>query len=328
MAPPPALAAHRSLCRDTPPFAGSLPPASLLCLLEEKGSAARGGVHLREGGRGGRGKGVLLSPALPCRGAPEASALRPLRSLTSLLLGLEADGDVLLPARHGSFRAAAAASAAALTTAAGSTLQSKAAAAAVQPPAPIPPLALPGNCGGGGGGSSGQEKQRGGDEAAGCNAASVEGRCCWGKGRKGKGATPHAGGGRRRRRRLSPVQLGTYARSGVNETVGRLRLLRLAAASRWECWSCRLHNGRRAGGKEGKRNEPVELLSLETPPLDAREERETGTPEKKEPRIQEEVKHCRAPAPGGSEVGHALGGRCAQNVPGGLDSPSSPMNIN
>lgn len=72
----------------------------------------------------------------------------------------------------------------------------------------------------------------------------------------------------------------------------------------------------------------MELLSLETPPLDAREERETGTPEKKEPRIQEEAKHCRAPAPEESEVGHALGERCTQNVPGGLDSPSSRMNIN
>lgn len=48
-------------------------------------------------------------------------------------------------------------------------------------------------------------------------------------------------------------------------------------------------------GREGRRNEPVELLSLETPPLDAREERETGTPEK-EPRIEEEVKTAvRAP---------------------------------
>lgn len=90
------------------------------------------------------------------------------------------------------------------------------------------------------------------------------------------------------------------------------------------------------GGKEGRRKEPLELLSLETPPLDAREERETGTPEKKEPRIEEEVKPAvRArPVP---LAPHAQSGAksatrwvedASKMYQAACPQPSSPININ
>lgn len=280
-------------------------PASLLCLLEGKESTRQ---RAPEGGgrEERRGKGVLINSALPCRGAPEAPALRPLRALTHLP-----------PARLGGRRGCSSSSPAWLLQGCGGcgcgTNNSSGEHITVQggggsggsggspTTGPIPPLALPGNCGGGGGGgSSGQEKQRGGDGAADCKAASVEGRCCWGRGRKGKGATPHAGG--RRRRRLSPVQLGTYERRGVNETEGGGGRPSLASPRRCqqvgvlELPAAQWTKGGKEGRKKERRNEPVELLSPETPPLDAREELETGTPEKKEPWIEEEVKTAvRAP---------------------------------
>lgn len=138
---------HSPLCRA--------PPPALLSrlLVREAGWAglapSRSKERLREGGRAqeedsGEGGSQPFPPSRrrcqgPPGGAPAAGCLaRALSlSLTSLLLGLQADGDVLLPARHGSFRAAAAAAG---RTAARGTLQSAAAAAAAAAAAPpIPP---------------------------------------------------------------------------------------------------------------------------------------------------------------------------------------------
>lgn len=90
MAPPPALAAHRSLCRDTPPFAGSLPPrlASLLLGGEgERGTRRRAPEGGGPRGAPREGGPDQLSPSLPRRPRSPRSAPPALTHLSPARLG-------------------------------------------------------------------------------------------------------------------------------------------------------------------------------------------------------------------------------------------------